>query len=85
MLKIILPSFHINGTLSQRVKWNHFDNEYTEKKAENLGHSNKHKREKEMNIKSGNVDMDSNIDNSHLSGVKTDVWLNWDQKIIIEP
>lgn len=43
------------------------------KKAENLGHSNKHERGKEMNVKFGNVEMDSDIDNSHLSGVKTDV------------
>lgn len=43
------------------------------KKAENLGHSNKHKRGKEMNMKFGNVEMDSDTDNSHLSGGKTDV------------
>lgn len=50
------------------IEWNNLGNEY----GEYLEHSTKQGKGKELNTGFGNVEMDSDIDKSHLSGVNTD-------------
>ena len=50
------------------IEGNHLENEY----REYLEHSIKQERGKELNIRFGNVEMDNDIDKSHLSEVNTD-------------